>query len=65
MPAIEAWLLGGPADGRITPIEFDASGQLPAMLVLPQTGVYIGADDQPSPAVQHRYVLASTDELPI
>ncbi|MCO1593805.1 hypothetical protein M8C17_01345 [Micromonospora sp. RHAY321] len=66
MPAVEAWLLGGPADGRLTPIEVDENGFLPQVIILPQTGAYIGARDHPSPPVQHRYVrCADEDDPPI
>ncbi|SIM58265.1 hypothetical protein [Micromonospora cremea] len=63
-PATEGWLLGGPADDRITPIELDALGQLPAAVVLQQSGVYVGADDQPNATIPHRYILISTDDPP-
>ncbi|MET8354813.1 MULTISPECIES: hypothetical protein [unclassified Micromonospora] len=56
MPAVEAWLLGGPADGRITPIEVDEDGSLPQAILLLQAGAYLGAREHPSPPVQHRYL---------
>jgi hypothetical protein len=56
MPAAETWLLGGPVDGRLMPIEINDSGGLPDAAILPQTGVYLGTSDSPDQAVKHRYV---------
>lgn len=59
MTAIEAWLLGGPADGRIMTVELTADGEVPHLLRLPQSGVYVGASDVAAPAVEHLYVRSS------
>jgi len=56
MGAIEVWLNGGPADGRVLLVETDAIDGLPATVVLPQTGVFVNADDEPSPRIDHVYV---------
>lgn len=56
MTAVEAWLLGGPADGRIAAVELTADAQIPRLIRLPQTGLYVGASDQPAPVVEHIYV---------
>ncbi|MGC4797161.1 hypothetical protein ACLQ3H_24030 [Micromonospora saelicesensis] len=64
MPAVEAWLLGGPADGRITPIEVDESGFLPQVIILPQSGAYLGAREHPCPLVQYRYVRCDGEADP-
>ena len=58
MGAIDVWLDGGPADGRVLPVETDAIDGLPATVVLPQTGVFVNADDEPAPRVDHVYVYA-------
>ncbi|MGK5741528.1 hypothetical protein [Micromonospora sp. URMC 103] len=64
MPAVEAWFLGGPVDGRLTPIEVDESGLLPEEVVLPQTGVYVGASDGPASTRHFRYVRHDDDSDP-
>ncbi|MEV1329881.1 hypothetical protein AB0J20_09925 [Micromonospora costi] len=64
MPAVEAWFVGGPVDGRISPIEVDEAGFLPEEIVLPQLGVYVGASDRPSPLVRFRYVRDVDDGDP-
>ncbi|KOX06659.1 hypothetical protein ADK66_22290 [Micromonospora sp. NRRL B-16802] len=64
MPAVEVWLLGGPADGRITHIEVDDDGTLPQAIVLPQSGAYLGARDHPSQPVQHRYLRCAGEVDP-
>ncbi|MFJ6167258.1 hypothetical protein ACIQH6_19210 [Micromonospora orduensis] len=64
MPAVEAWLLGGPADGRITHIEVDDDGSLPTAIVLPQSGAYLGAREHPSQPVQHRYLGCASEVDP-
>ncbi|MGQ5262905.1 hypothetical protein ACTWLT_19415 [Micromonospora sp. ZYX-F-536] len=64
MPAVETWLLGGPADGRITPIEVDEDGRLPQAIHLLQAGAYLGARDHPSPPVQHRYLRCGGEDDP-
>lgn len=47
------------------PIEVDEDGSLPRVIVLPQTGVYLGARDHPSPLVQHCYLRCDgEDDLP-
>ncbi|QGN49819.1 hypothetical protein GKC29_25335 [Micromonospora sp. WMMC415] len=64
MPAVEAWFLGGPADGRLAPIEVGEAGELPQVVLLLQTGFYIGAEDQPRPPVEHRYVRDPVEDSP-
>lgn len=54
---VEAWFEGGPVAGRSMPIETTVDGQLPMVVVLPQTGVYVGNSDEPAPAAEYRYVL--------
>ncbi|MFI7578688.1 hypothetical protein [Micromonospora sp. NPDC049497] len=58
MPAVEAWFLGGPVDGRLMPVEVTADGSPPAVMKLPQTGLYAGTRDTPAPTTEHIYVLA-------
>jgi hypothetical protein len=53
--AVEVWLAGGPADSRLQLVETDATGGLPTTVVLPQTGLSIGADDDPAPRIDHVY----------
>ena len=65
MTVIEVWLLGGPADGRLMPVETSDQQRPPAVIDLPQTGVYVGSSDQPTPAVTHRYLLEDTSEEPV
>lgn len=55
---LEAWLLGGPVDGRLMPVEVTADCSPPTAVKLPQTGFQVGAQDVPAPAVEHVYVLA-------
>lgn len=50
---VEVWLAGGPADGRRQLVETDQTGGLPATVVLPQTGVFISAHDDPAPRIDH------------
>jgi hypothetical protein len=57
MAAVEVWFEGGPVAGRYKLVEASADGRLPAVVVLPQRGVYVGSSDDPAPAVEHRYVL--------
>ena len=64
MPAVEAWFVGGPIDGRIMPVETGADGSLPQAVDLPQTGVYVGATDQASTVIHYRYVRKGTDGGP-
>jgi len=45
-----------PADGRVLPVETDAVDGLPATVVLPQIGVFVNADDEPAPRIDHVYV---------
>jgi hypothetical protein len=66
MTAAEAWFIGGPVDGRIMFVEPDDGGSLPAVLNLPQTGVFVGSRDLPEPVVNHVYVRqADMDALPV
>jgi hypothetical protein len=66
MPAVEAWFVAGPADGRLMPVEIDEAGAVPPSVVLPQSGAYVGVRDHPSPAVRHRYVRGEdVDDLPV
>jgi hypothetical protein len=58
LAVFEAWLLGGPADGRVMAIETTFDGQLPDEVRLPQSAVYVGSSDVPAPAVEHLYVRA-------
>ena len=64
MTVIEVWLLGGPADGRLMPIEASDPQHPPARIDLPQTGVFVGSSDQPAPMVTHRYQLEDATEEP-
>ncbi|MBQ0905603.1 hypothetical protein [Micromonospora sp. U21] len=64
MPAVDAWLIGGPADGRITPIEVDEHGCLPQAVLLLQAGAYLGARDHPSQPVQRRYLRCDGEDDP-
>ncbi|MEV1320089.1 hypothetical protein AB0J14_28890 [Micromonospora arborensis] len=64
MPAVDVWLLGGPTDGRLTPIEVDEGGSLPQLIILLQAGAYLGARDQPSPPVQYRYRRCDSGDDP-
>jgi hypothetical protein len=59
--AVEVWLAGGPADGRLQLLETDLTGGLPTTVVLPQTGLFIGADDEPAPRIDH--VDRRTDDI--
>jgi len=59
--AVEVWLAGGPADGRHQLVETDVTGGLPTTVVLPQTGLFIGAGDQPAPRIDHVY--RRTDDI--
>lgn len=43
MPAVEAWFLGGRVDGRLAPVDVGEVGTLPQVVLLLQTGFYIGA----------------------
>lgn len=63
--AVEAWFEGGPVAGRRVPVEVAADGGLPPVVMLPQTGVYVGSGDVPAPAVEHRYVLAADASLEV
>jgi hypothetical protein len=57
---VEMWLAGGPADGRCQLVETDQTGGLPTTVVLPQTGAFIGADDDPAPRIDHVYRAPTT-----
>jgi hypothetical protein len=59
--AVEVWLAGGPADGRLQLVETDVTGGLPTTVILPQTGLHIGADDDPAPLIGHVY--RRTDDI--
>jgi hypothetical protein len=66
MVAVEVRLLGGPADGRLQPVESDAAGALPGYVTLPQAGLFVGAADKPAPRVDHMYrQVDDIDSLPI
>ena len=65
MMVIEVWLLGGPADGRIMPVEVAPRQDPPQVIDLPQTGVFVGSSDTPAPMVTHRYRLADPDCEPV
>ncbi|MFD4208259.1 hypothetical protein ACFWRG_19965 [Micromonospora tulbaghiae] len=64
MPALEAWFLGGPVDGRVAFVEIDDAGSLPPALVLLQSGAYIGSDIQPASTVEHHYVRENSEADP-
>jgi hypothetical protein len=53
--AVDVWLSGGPAAGPRQLVETDVTGGLPTTVVLPQTGLFIGADDDPAPRIDHVY----------
>jgi hypothetical protein len=42
------------------PVETGDRQRPPAVIDLPQTGVYVGSNDQPAPAVTHRDLLEDT-----
>lgn len=56
---VEAWLVDGPADGRMLAVELAADGQIPQAVWLPQTGVYVGSSDVPAAPSEHLYVRAT------
>ena len=58
MTAVEAWFLGGPADGRFMAVEISVGDGLPDVVRLPESGVYVGTGDQSAPTVEHIYVRA-------
>lgn len=64
MSAVEAWFLGGPADGRLAPVEVSKAGTLPQVVLLLQVGFYFGAADHPSQPVEHRYVRDDAQDSP-
>lgn len=37
-------------------VELTADGEIPEVVRLPQTGVYVGVSDVPAPVVEHIYV---------
>jgi hypothetical protein len=47
--AVEAWFLGGPIDGRLMAVETTVDGNLPEVVRLPQTGMYVGTADVARP----------------
>ena len=53
--ARQVWLIDGPAAGRIMLVETNSDGELPEVLHLPQTGVFMGSSDEPAPTVVHTY----------
>ncbi|WBB93355.1 hypothetical protein [Verrucosispora sp. WMMC514] len=55
MAAVEAWFLGGPVDGRMMLVETTAAGILPAVVRMPQAGLYVGASECAMPVVAHLY----------
>ncbi|WP_431728059.1 hypothetical protein [Verrucosispora sp. TAA-831] len=55
MAVVEAWFIGGPVDGRIMPVETTAAGTLPAVVRMPQAGMYVGASESAAPVVEHLY----------
>lgn len=65
MVAVEAWLMGGPADGRIMAVKRRADGELPEVVRLPQTGVYVGVSDVPAAVVEHSYVRVEDIECQV
>lgn len=65
MALVEVWLLGGPADGRLMPVDLPAGDRLPEFLDLPQTGFYFGSSDVPAPPATHRYALADANSQPV
>jgi hypothetical protein len=66
MPAIEVWLDGGPADGRLMPVELTVDGRLPEFVHLRQSGMFVGSEDQPMADVEHQYRReADIDEVPV
>jgi hypothetical protein len=65
MAVVEAWLRGGPADGRLMPVELDGSGRPPEVVELLQTGFYLGSSDTPAPAMRHEYVLVDAASEPV
>jgi len=66
MPAVEVWFLGGPADGRVAPIEVDQTTALPLTVQLLQAGFYHGTADHPDPNTEHWYSLVNhTDSPPV
>jgi hypothetical protein len=58
--AVEVWLAGGPADGRLQLVETDMTGDLPTTVVLPQTSLFIPTGDEPAPRIDHVYRRAPT-----
>ncbi|MCI4066152.1 hypothetical protein MRQ36_27830 [Micromonospora sp. R77] len=65
MPAVEVWFVGGPADGRLAPVDVRDAGKLPPVVLLLQTGFYFGAADHPEPSVEHQYVRDDTGDSPV
>ena len=67
MTAIEVWLHGGPADGRLQLVELLAD-ELPEIVQLRQSGAFVGSADQPQPSVEYTYRRArdqDTDDHPV
>jgi hypothetical protein len=62
---VEATFEGGPVDGRIMAVETAGPSLLPAVVVLPQTGVHFGSGDQPEPTREHRYVRVPDTGRPV
>lgn len=55
MPAVEAWLIGGPADGRVMAVETTSDGHVPDLVRLLQTGMFVGTSDHPEACQEHVY----------
>ncbi|MET8838047.1 hypothetical protein ABZV78_29625 [Micromonospora sp. NPDC004540] len=60
MAVVEAWFLGGPADGRVMLVEQTADGDLPKLVRLSQVGLHFGASEAVAPRVEHIYVLGGS-----
>jgi hypothetical protein len=56
--AVEVWLAGGPADGRLQLVETDETAY-PARWFCRQPVCFIGADDDPAPRIDHVYRRAA------
>ena len=57
MAIVEAWFLGGPADGKLMPVEVDGNGSAPSTIKLTEAGYYLGTRDSPAQALDHIYIL--------
>jgi hypothetical protein len=63
MTTQEAWLLGGPAGGRIMTVERNVEGRLPTVLTLDQAGLFVETSDVPAPHTVHRYARAKDKDV--